>query len=81
MQNNMGHATETGLPVRSANTSRLGEEAVYWFGTPSKQTLQVTKPSQWQRKIARTDENWFTQVVKQSSSGATSLLAGGNLFA
>lgn len=43
---------------------------------PGNQAISVAE-----KEIARTDENWFTQVVKQSSSGATSLLAGGNLFA
>jgi len=50
LRNNMDHGAETGLPMCSASLSCLGEEAAYWFGAPSKQTLQIIKPSQWQRK-------------------------------
>lgn len=68
LQNNTGHGSETGLPMH-CQPLLLGEEAAYFFGAPSKQTLQVTKLPQWQRKRL-TDKG----AVKQSSSGAISPL-------
>lgn len=75
LQNNTGHATETGLLMHSASPSGLQEEAAFWFGTPSKQTLQITKPSLWQRKKLHRQLRTMTQAVKQRSSEEVSLLA------
>lgn len=77
---NVGHTTETRLPMHSANPSCLAEEAAYWFGTPSKQTLQITKPSQWQRKRLHRQMRTMTQVVKQKLWGYFPA-SHGNLFA
>lgn len=67
LQNNMGHGSETGLPMH-CQPLPLGEGAAYFFGAPSKQTFQVTKSAQWQKRL--TDMG----AVKQSSSGAISPL-------